>query len=57
MEKIDEVLMSFGTEMSLDIVKDIYLPKYKYNLMAGHRDTANVLANRICQNLDSALSR
>ena len=57
LEKIDEVLMSFGTEMSLDIVKDIYLPKYKYNLMAGHRDTANVLANRICQNLDSALSR
>jgi serine phosphatase RsbU (regulator of sigma subunit) len=57
LEKIDEVLMAFGTEMSLDIMKDIYLQKYKYNLMAGHRDTANVLANRICQNLDSALSR
>ncbi len=57
LEKIDEVLMSFGTEMSLDVVRDIYLQKYKYNLMAGHRDTANVLANRICQNLDSALSR
>jgi serine phosphatase RsbU (regulator of sigma subunit) len=57
LEKIDEILMSFGTEMSLDIMKDIYLQKYKYNLMAGHRDTANVLANRICQNLDSALSR
>ena len=57
LEKIDEVLMSFGTEMSLDVMRDIYLQKYKYNLMAGHRDTANVLANRICQNLDSALSR
>ena len=57
LEKIDEILMSFGTEMSLDVMKDIYLPKYKYNLMAGNRDTANVLANRICQNLDSALSR
>ena len=57
LEKIDEVLMSFGTEMSIDIIRDIYLQKYKYNLMAGHRDTANVLANRICQNLDSALSR
>ena len=57
MEKIDEVLMAFGTEMSIDVMRDIYLPKYKYNLMAGRRDTANVLANRICQNLDSALSR
>ena len=57
LEKIDEVLMAFGTEMSLDVMRDIYLQKYKYNLMAGHRDTANVLANRICQNLDSALSR
>ena len=57
LEKIDEVLMSFSTEMSIDIIRDIYLQKYKYNLMAGHRDTANVLANRICQNLDSALSR
>ena len=57
LEKIDEVLMAFGTEMSIDVMRDIYLPKYKYNLMAGHRDTANVLANRICQNLDSALSR
>ena len=57
LEKIDEVLMPFGTEMSLDVMRDIYLQKYKYNLMAGRRDTANVLANRICQNLDSALSR
>ena len=57
LEKIDQVLMPFGTEMSLDVIRDIYLPKYKFNYNAGRRDTATVLANRICQNLDSALIR
>ena len=57
LEKIDQVLMPFGTEMSLDVIKDIYLPKYKFNYNAGRIDTASVLANRICQNLDSALNR
>ena len=57
LEDIDKVLMPFGTEMSLEIIKDIYLPKYKYNLNAGNRDTATVLAHRICQNLDSATTK
>ena len=56
MEMTDAALIPYGMEMTLDVIKDIYLKKYQTNLMAGRKDTANHVANQICNVLDSAIT-
>lgn len=56
MEMTDAALIPYGMEMTLDVIKDIYLKKYETNLMAGRKDTANHVANQICNVLDSAIT-
>ena len=56
MEMTDAALIPYGMEMTLDVIKDIYLKKYQTNLMAGRKDTANNVANQICNVLDSAIT-
>ena len=56
MEMTDAALIPYGMEMTLDVIKDIYLKKYQTNMMAGRKDTANHVANQICNVLDSAIT-
>lgn len=52
---IDKIFASEQVSNSLEGIQRNWLKKYQANYMAGRRDTANAVANEICQLLDSAI--
>ena len=55
MENLDGALARLGMDMSLEVIHGLYLKKYIANLNAGRKDTAAIVADKICQNLSSAI--
>ena len=55
MENLDGALARLGMDMSLEVINGLYLKKYMANLNAGRKDTAAAVADKICQNLSSAI--
>ena len=54
-EKLDSFYLLNGQGLTLDVIGDEYIKKYKANLLSGRRDSATAVADLICQNLDSAI--
>ena len=52
---IEKAFVSEQTGHSLEDIQRYWLKKYHANDKAGLRDTANLVANKICQRLDSAI--
>lgn len=52
---LDEILASEQAGQSLEDIQTRLLKKYRANYMAGLQDSANAVANQICQRLDSAI--
>lgn len=52
---LDMLFASEQAGLSLEDIQTKLLKKYHANYMAGFRDSANVVANRICLRLDSAI--
>lgn len=61
-ERWDEAADSYGdidllqTDLSLENIQKTILRKYKANRQAGRNDAANLVANQICESLDSAIT-
>lgn len=54
-EKLDSFYLTGGQRLTMDVIGDEYIKKYKANLLSGRRDSATAVADWICQNLDSAV--
>jgi len=54
---LDRILANEQAGSSLEDIQKYLLMKYRANIMAGRRDTADVVANQICERLDSAIAR
>ncbi|MCR5678957.1 MAG: serine/threonine-protein phosphatase [Prevotella sp.] len=54
---LDEVFVKEQVVFSMEEIQKFLLKKYHVNAMAGFVDTANAVANQICQRLDSAIIR
>ena len=52
---LDNLFASEQVGQSLEDIQTKLLKKYRANFMAGLRDSANAVANQICQRLDSAI--
>ena len=52
---LDKTLHDWGMEPSLDNIQLYMLPKFRANDMAGRRDSARVIAERIFELLDTAI--
>ena len=55
LENLDEVLNSYGMDISLDVIQSFYLAKFEANDEAGRRDSAYAVAKQICHALDTAI--
>lgn len=54
---LDRLFANEQAGSSLEDIQKYLLKKYRANIMAGRRDTADVVANQICERLDSAIAR
>lgn len=54
-ELLDRFLLEGGYKASLDIFGRYMLPKFRANLLAGNKDSALVVANKVAEYYDSAL--
>lgn len=54
-EPLDSILSEWGMEYSLDNIRGFLFPKYRANLRAGRRDSAQAVAVRTFELLDSAI--
>lgn len=52
---LDAQVKRYGFNLSLDVIQQLYLPKYRANMGAGRRDSALAVGWQICQALDSAI--
>lgn len=55
LSNLDKLFASEQAGASLEDIQKNWLKKYHAHAMAGQQDTANVVANQICQRLDSAI--
>jgi len=55
LRELDRMMEKWGYKLTLDNIHGYLLPKYRANMGAGQRDTAMVMASRICDALDSAI--
>jgi signal transduction histidine kinase len=55
LSELDKIFVSEQVGQSLEDIQTKLLNKYRANYMAGMRDSANAVANQICQRLDSAI--
>ena len=55
METLDRAIGRYGMDMNIEVIGGLYLKKYMANLNAGRKDTAAAVADKICQNLSSAI--
>ena len=53
--ELDKIFVSEQVGQSLEDIQTKMLNKYRANYMAGQLDSANAVANQICQRLDSAI--
>ncbi len=56
-EVLGSLLKTYNTDISLDIISRYILPKFKSNLSAHRTDSALAIAHRLCNVLDSAISK
>lgn len=56
LKELDCMMDEWGYKLTLDNIQSYLLPKYRANAGAGRRDSAMVMATRICEALDSALA-
>lgn len=55
LRNLDNIFIHAQSGYSLDDIQKYLLKKYRVNLMTGQLDSASVVANQICQRLDSAI--
>ena len=55
LEQLDRMMAERGYRQSLDNIQGYLLPKYRANVGAGRKDSAQVVAAQICEALDSAI--
>lgn len=55
LSNLDNIFVHMQSGYSLDDIQKFLLKKYTVNLMTGQTDSASVVANQICQRLDSAI--
>ncbi|MBR4899243.1 MAG: HAMP domain-containing histidine kinase [Prevotella sp.] len=55
--QLDRFLLESGYKCDLENIGRYMLPKYRANLLAGHRDTALYIANVVAEYYDTALVR
>ena len=55
--KLEQYLKENGFKCNLEAIGNYMIPKYRANLLAGHRDSALFVANLIAQYYDTALVR
>ena len=55
LRELDRMMDKWGYKLTLDNIHGYLLPKYRANMGAGRRDTAMMMASKICDALDSAI--
>jgi signal transduction histidine kinase len=56
LKELDRMMKSWGYKLTLDNIQEYMLNKYKANWGAGRKDSANAVARKICNALDSAIT-
>ena len=56
-QNLESFFSDSHTEYSLENIHKYLLKKYKANAKAGHQETADIVANNICEHLDSAVMK
>lgn len=54
---LDEQKTYKQDDLSLENIQNLVLKKYKVNVKAGRAETANAVARRVCESLDSAITQ
>lgn len=56
-QSLDELVNIHNVEISFDNIQNLFLKKYRANLMAGRKDTVFVISTHICDSLDEAINK